>query len=374
MRIQSVQNNNYNTGFGSLIIDKNMKSVLYKLSKEELLELNKIAESLKDTKYYDLKVYNTKPDYEGDTWVEPAFIPKTKSGRRLAGYIYAHVLEAKNGYKNKLKLETGNVNTVFGYETVSDALRAEKLAKDTNIRVYTTSYYKGDFGIDKLISSVRAWAEVCTDVFEKSMEFKKSGKPVVLNESEKLIESLTSMPKDEINPETLKILRNYFKSNPDYGNLYTADDMLELLRDMNEEGILSKKNILTTPIKEGDSPILMYISDISRTEENEKKYDKIIKILSNVGNIDFNYRDAMGVSFLEKVMISENEKLLDLIKNERLEYYPELDYVYENIQNPEFREKIKGLNIILKNTDGIKANDIKSELQGIAFQNTVNGK
>ena len=374
MQIQRVQNNNYNTSFGSLIIDKNMKPVLYKLSKEELLEINKIAESLKDTKYYDLKINNHKPDYEGDTWAEPIFIPKTKAGRRLAGYLYAHILEGKNSYNNKLKLETKNVNAVFNYETHSDALRAEELAKDTNIRIYTTSYYKGEFGIDKLISAIRAWAKVCTDVLEKSMEFKKSGKPTVLNESEKLIESLTSLPKDEISPETIKTLKNYFKNNPDYGNLFTADDMLELLRNMYEEDILSKKNILTTPIKEGDSSILMYIADIMPTADNSKKYDKILKILSKVQGINYNYKDKNGVSFLEKVMISENEKLLDLIKNEQFEYYPELDYVYENIQNPEFREKVKELTLILKNTDGLNAKDIKSELQSIAFQNTVRGK
>ena len=201
-----------------------------------------------------------------------------------------------------------------------------------------------------------------------------SGKPKVLTESEKLVEDLLSIQKDGASQETIDTLRNYFKNNSDYGNLYTSDDMLELLKDMFAEDILYKKDILTTPIKEGDSSILMYIADIMSTADNSNKYDKILKILSKVQGINYNYKDKNGVSFLEKVMMSENSKLLDLIKDEELEYYPELDYVYENIQNQEFKEGVNKLNIILKNTDGLSANDIKSELQSIAFKNAVNRK
>ena len=147
--------------------------------------------------------------------------------------------------------------------------------------------------------------------------------------------------------------------------------MLELIRNMNEEDIINTENILTTPIKEGDSSILMYIADIMPTEENAKKYDKIIKILSGVRDVNYNFKDEMGVSFLEKVMMSENTKLLDLIKDERLEYYPELEYAYENIQNPEFKEKVKELNIILTDTKNVTAKNITAPLKAIALENTA---
>ena len=193
--------------------------------------------------------------------------------------------------------------------------------------------------------------------------------------------SYRTMHHIQLQLETEDTLKNYFKNNSDYGNLYTADDMLELLRDMSEEGILNTRDILTTPIKEGDAPILMYIADILPTEENAKKYDKILKILGFVRNVDYNYKDTMGVSFLEKVMMSENEKLLDLIKDKPLIYYPELDYVYENIQNPEFKKKVSNINITLDNTENIsnsknlenriKLLEMSAPLRAIALKNSI---
>ena len=156
-----------------------------------------------------------------------------------------------------------------------------------------------------------------------------------------------SVHKIQAELETENTLREFFKNNPDYGNLYTAEDMLKLLRDMNDEEILNTPNILTTPIKEGDSPILMYLADIIPTEENAKTYDRIIKLLNDGFNLDYNYKDNMGVSFVEKVIMSENSKLLELIKDKPLEYYPELEYAYKNIQNPEFKEGVNRLNFKL---------------------------
>ena len=282
--------------------------------------------------------------------------------------------EDKEFRKSKLKwLESNNGYNIrhiaiFDFASSDDAIKAKNIADKANIHVESDNYY------GKFTHAVKAWGDVCLEVLEKSMAFMASGKPKVLTESEKLVEDLLSIQKDGASQETIDTLRNYFKNNSGCGNLYTADDMLELLKDMFTEDILFKKDILTTPIKEGDSSILMYVADIFPTEENVKKYDKILKILNGIKGINYNFKDNNGVSFLEKVMISENFKLLDLVKSEQLEYYPELDYVYENIQNPEFREKVKELNIILKDTDDITANDIKSELQGIAFQNTVRSK
>jgi hypothetical protein len=59
----------------------------------------------------------------------------------------------------------------------------------------------------------------------------------------------------------------------------------------------------------------------------------------------------MGVSFVEKVIMSENSKLLELIKDKPLEYYPELEYTYKNIQNPEFKEGVNRLNFKLSESD-----------------------
>ena len=381
MRIQRVQaNNNYNNkpSFGALILDDSLKRVLNKLSYDDLQEIKKVRERLKDTKYYDLLVKNNENILRE---IEPTFVPKDKDNVKLDGILCKNttrLLEDENGYETRLDWRDPHFDysrhvTTFDFETSRDAIHAKAIVDDSPNSVQTFDSFARD-AYANLIPAIKSWADICTDVLEKSMAFMASGKPKVLTESEKLIEDLLSTQKDGASQETIDTLRNYFKNNSDYGNLYTSDDMLELLKDMFAENILYKKDILTTPIKEGDSSILMYVADIFPTEENVKKYDKILKILNGIKGINYNFKDNNGVSFLEKVMISENEKLLDLIKNEQFEYYPELDYVYENIQNPEFREKVKELNIILKDTDDITANDIKSELQGIAFQNTVRSK
>ena len=384
MQIQSIPNNNQPAS-GALILGKNMKSFLNQISKRDLEEIHKTGERLKNTKYYDLYVQN---NYDIDC-IEPCFIPKTNFGVRLAGTIdeYTSKLSKdENGHKTKLDWLKSSIDSerriaTFDFQSSADAIKAKKTMNRAEIDVETDPDYEYDdddyyirHGITNLSRAIKAWGNVCLEVLEKSMAFKESGKPKVLNASEKLVEDLMSTKKDEINREAIKILNNYFRKNPDYGNLYTAGDMLELLRCMGEEDILYKKDILTTPIKKGDSSILMYVADIFPTEENAKQYDKIINILKKVQGINYNYKDKSNVSFLEKVMMSENFKLLELIKDKPLEYYPELDYVYENIQNPNFKEGVNKLNIVLKNTDGLTAKDIKSELQSIAFQNTVKGK
>lgn len=186
--------------------------------------------------------------------------------------------------------------------------------------------------------------------------------------------SFKTISQIETTIETENKIKDYFKNNSDYGNLYTTEDMLELLRDMKEDGLLREKDVMTVPIKDGDSALLMYIADILPTEKNTKKYDKIIKIIKDINEINeinYNFRDELGVSFLEKVIMSENSKLLDLLKDERLEYYPELEYAYENIQNPEFKEKVKELNIILTDTKNVTAKNITAPLKAIALENTA---
>ena len=75
-------------------------------------------------------------------------------------------------------------------------------------------------------------------------------------------------------------------------------------------------------------------------EQNHKDYQKALQILKNTPKIDYNLRDAMGTSFLEKILNSENEQLLDVVKDFEFTYTPEIDYVYRNISTPEFKELV----------------------------------
>ena len=129
------------------------------------------------------------------------------------------------------------------------------------------------------------------------------------------------------------------------------------------EYILPSPNELTTPenvLKVIDNPalkssggelwnqnsnIISAIADIVPTNENKDNYSKMISALKELTHIDYNQKDANSISILEKIMNSENIQFLELLKNHQINYTPELDITYKNIQNQNFKNKLKELNI-----------------------------
>ena len=101
--------------------------------------------------------------------------------------------------------------------------------------------------------------------------------------------------------------------------------------------------------------------DIVPTEENEKDYQEIIKFMRKAKNIDYKQVDSNGISAIEKIINSENPDLLDLVKYTEFDYSRELDYAYERIDNKEFKDKVKSLNISFPNIkEAIRLNSTKA--------------
>ncbi len=128
-------------------------------------------------------------------------------------------------------------------------------------------------------------------------------------------------------------------------NLYEASQMLEVLKGLKSNRKLNQRT-LKTPLKDWDS-LMMIIPDILPAETNKQEYNELLRILGSIKDLDFNVKDKMGVSFLEKVIISENHKLLDLMKSSSvdLNYYPEIEFALDNIQNPLFKDIVENLNL-----------------------------
>ena len=128
-------------------------------------------------------------------------------------------------------------------------------------------------------------------------------------------------------------------------NLYEASQMLEVLKGLKSNRKLNQR-ILKTPLKDWES-LMMIIPDILPTDANKHEYNELLRILGSIKNLDFNIKDKMGISFLEKVIISENHKLLDLMKSSSVElnYYPEIEFALDNIQNPLFKDIVENLNL-----------------------------
>ena len=151
-----------------------------------------------------------------------------------------------------------------------------------------------------------------------------------------------------INHYGLKTEEDVFKEY-EKENLYLPQNFYKLLQELNKNKLIYIDNASILNKEIGDyGKILLILPDIPRTEENKEIYDKMIRFLSTVDEyeFDFNQKDKNGISFIEKVINSENSKLVDMVKSinkKELIYYPELDLAVERVQDSKFKEKLKEL-------------------------------
>ena len=60
--------------------------------------------------------------------------------------------------------------------------------------------------------------------------------------------------------------------------------------------------------------------------------------MSQMEDIDYNQKDSIGITFLEKVIMSENKNLLKLIKNKNIDVDFDTIQNSQNVKDPEFRK------------------------------------
>lgn len=133
-------------------------------------------------------------------------------------------------------------------------------------------------------------------------------------------------------------------------------DINEVLELLNNEMVTKSKGAwLNGTI---NNHAICQIADIVKTGENAELYDKMIERLKELPHISYNKTDVLGIPFIEKVLHSENEQLLEVVKNKDFGWYPLLDKAYERIISDDFREKAKTLNI--KFPDVVKACELSS--------------
>ena len=114
------------------------------------------------------------------------------------------------------------------------------------------------------------------------------------------------------------------------------DNILEILN--NKEVCKSKGGDLNSHDNYIAEVIEFLINNANKEERNE-----IVSKLKELTRIDYDKVDYNGISSIELIMNAEDDELLELVKNNTFKYRPELDCVYNNIQNPIFKEKIKNL-------------------------------
>ena len=122
--------------------------------------------------------------------------------------------------------------------------------------------------------------------------------------------------------------------------LKNYNDINEIISLLESEQI---KNCYGSTINFNDR-IVNSIANIVPTESNKKQYDKMIELLKTLPLIDYNKKDEFDISVIEKIMNAENYELLDIVKDKDVKYLPELDVVYNNIQDRKFKKFVDTVN------------------------------
>jgi hypothetical protein len=271
------------------------------------------------------------------------------------GWYFRTEEEELNAHKPKCSFS--DIADKKGVITESAMDAAKKLAKargsDHYLRDYLAAAKDADGSIDSSVGyKVADLIERVGDWDLKRIMQYKIYRDEKGNVNRDLLEKIYHAPKDKtwytINHYGLKTADEVFKEHATE-NLYLPENYYKLLQNLNENRLIYSNDASIMYKEIGDYGKLLFIlPDIQRTEENKEFYDKIIKFLlsTNTYEYDFNQKDKNGISFMEKVINSENPELINFVnkmKKKDLIWYPELDWAVNGIQNNEFKGKLKEL-------------------------------
>ena len=191
---------------------------------------------------------------------------------------------------------------------------------------------KGD--IQTIKTMMKQACELCKD---NDGNFSKSNIIETIKELKYIMDNFYKYHSEDSKSEGENHLREkYLAKIIQNKNLYDTQTLLDIL-----ENTGADFKILTAKIPEYEN-LLFAIADIP-PQNNPKAYQKIIDKLNSLENVDFNMKDSNGITFLEKVLNSENKQLLEVIShpsNILLEYSPELEFAYKGIRDIEFRKQV----------------------------------
>jgi hypothetical protein len=137
-------------------------------------------------------------------------------------------------------------------------------------------------------------------------------------------------------------------------DLFSAEKYLEALKKADIE-ILGGGAFFNRPIDKQGNTMLTQFFDVIPTEENQKEYGEILNILKNVKGINYNQKDGNGISCIEKIINSENIRVLPLICGMEFDYSPEIEILYNHIQDENFKKRLNNADIKFKFVDILQA-------------------
>ena len=98
--------------------------------------------------------------------------------------------------------------------------------------------------------------------------------------------------------------------------------------------------IFNVPITPSGNTLLQSLVGISEKQiaENEDAYLAMLYRISQMNDINFNQKDSLGLSLINKIVYSENKELINLIKDKDIEIDFATMQDVQNIKNPEFKK------------------------------------
>lgn len=190
------------------------------------------------------------------------------------------------------------------------------------------------------------------------MQKMQEGQSVVQRFSENIMQESKSEITKEIKKPTKEWFDNWFDG---YINAQNATAMAAKISVGSKDilGVLETKEVQASEGKMLDSKFvtktISYL--LNEAEPNEKTV--IVNKLAKLPKINYNQVDENDISILEHILNAEDFQLLNLVSKTQLDYYPALDYTYEQIENPRFKQEVDKLNLNFKDLkDAIKRENL----------------
>ena len=198
--------------------------------------------------------------------------------------------------------------------------------KEGELPIHNPSIMKSPYLQYALMENLSCYPQYIKTIFETP---NKQGKT--------LVDSLVSITKDDRYDEFASRLLQRFAEelNKKIDTEFNFENIMKILKVVYMQSSYGFLMNRTNNI----SKIVGFAINKAKPEE----YKTIIEELRKIPNIDYDKTDENGISVIEHVMNAEDMNFIELLGKNPIIYRPELDYVYERIENKEFKEKIDSL-------------------------------
>ena len=348
------------------LADKNIKSDLVKSTFENTLVLNRsdvfIADK-NDTNYkmnarnferfldeqYFIPYRSVNPPVWNATPDEAKIIRKVFKDNGKPEYVLDLYLRDNNEPRISNVLENNLENRDLSampdiIDIINSGVLNEKdkyIFSDTVLCIIYDYIYNNRYKLqnDKFTEELGNYADILRQNIDEYLALKPDTRPCsdhLINQKQSVYKYLILKkitPEGNIKADIVKKIFGkiyQFPENMEYRNI---DSIISCLK--SDDVIESKGRVLNYY-----DNILNSIPDILPTDVDSNKYNEMLELLKNLPDINYNQKDKYGISIIEKIMNSENLELLNIVKEHNIQYLPELDYVYENIQDEKFKEAI----------------------------------